>query len=384
MPILPLASLAVALFAAPVSGYDFNHQWSAEGIVAGSVQCQRLNNNDGKPDTCRGALPVRPSLSFTPTTADTFHVGFGFAAGNGLNKKSPFQLSPWGADLHDDVKDINGRGRDYLLNAWYRHAFQLAADNVFSVTAGIIDSVDYLDGNVYANDAYTQFMNEALVNSTQIFLPSYDRGAALQWDNGLWSLRAVFMNVGKDDDNGEDDQNSQQPAKLTDRDLGDDYNFLGVEIGYTLHSALGEGNYRLVWSRTSRDFVDPSGSSAERRGALALSFDQQLGDSLGAFVRVDIQADQAAIDYEYLYSGGIELRGKQWGRPRDNIGLGIAYLHGGNQDIDNTRVAEVYYRLVLHRHLALSADLQTMRDDKKSGKNQAEGFIFGLRVDLHF
>ena len=191
---------------------------------------------------------MRPSLSFTPTTADTFHVGLGFAAGNGLNKKSPFQLSPWGADLHDDVKDINGRGRDYLLNAWYRHAFQLAADNVFSVTAGIIDSVDYLDGNVYANDAYTQFMNEALVNSTQIFLPSYDRGAALQWDYGLWSLRAVFMNVGKGDDNGASTAatplapalaQGEREKELTDRDLGGDYTFLGVESHGEFAESLG-------------------------------------------------------------------------------------------------------------------------------------------------
>ena len=383
---MPGLALGLGVVTVPSSAYDLNQQWSVGGIAAGAVQCQRLSEGDGKPDTCRGALPVRPTLSFTPTAADTFHVKLGFAAGDGLNKKSSFQLSPWAADLNGDVKDINGRGRNYLLKAWYRHAFRLGTDQVLSATAGIIDSADYLDKNAYANDAYTQFMNEALVNSPQVFLPSYDLGAALRWGYGHWSLRAVYMNVGKKDDQEEDGgngQNRRQSGNLTDNDLGNDYDYAAVGIGYRLRSALGEGNYRLVWSRTSRDFIDPSGTSAERRGAVALSFDQQLGETLGAFVRIGTQADQAAVDYKDLYSAGIDLRGGLWGRPRDNIGLGLAYLQGGNQEIESTRVAEGYYRLMLHDNLALSADLQYLRDDKRSGKDPA-GYIFGLRADINF
>lgn len=66
-------------------------------------------------------------------------------------------LSPWAADLEDDLKDINGCGRDYLLTAWYRHGFSLAQDNRLNITLGIIDSTDFLDNNAYANDEYTQF-----------------------------------------------------------------------------------------------------------------------------------------------------------------------------------------------------------------------------------
>jgi hypothetical protein len=44
----------------------------------------------------------------------------GFAAGNGLNSsdsrnRPPFVLATWAADPEDDVEDINGRNRDYLL-----------------------------------------------------------------------------------------------------------------------------------------------------------------------------------------------------------------------------------------------------------------------------
>lgn len=75
-----------------------------------------------------------------------------------------------------------------------------------------MDSTDYLDGNEYANDEYTQFMNEALVNSGSYGLPSYAPGAALEWAAGPWSLNAIGMNVAENDD-------------------GNNFNFWGVQAG---------------------------------------------------------------------------------------------------------------------------------------------------------
>lgn len=384
-PICPqrvlVAATGLLFLQAPLHAYDLDDKLSVGGILAVAGQCQALDQGAGKQNACRGALPLRPQVSFRPTGQDEFYAELGFAAGNGLNKVSPFQLSPWGADLEDDMKDINGRGRSYLLTSWYRHDFRLTPDNLLSATLGIIDSSDYLDNNAFANDEYTQFMNEALVNSPQVFLPSYDLGAAVRWDFGVWSLRAVYMNVGKDQ--GADDGDQGKATKLTDRDLGGDYDYLGAEIGYSVRTPFGVGNYRLVASSTSRDFVDPRGMRAERRSALALSFDQELGDVLGVFIRIDDQSDDAAINYDSAYAGGLDIRGNLWGRERDNIGLGIALMNGGNQGIESTRVAEAYYRLVLHEQYALTADLQHMKDDKTSGKDP-EGFIFGLRADLRF
>ncbi len=55
-------------------------------------------------------------------------------------------------------------------------------------TGGIIDSTDYVDENAYANDEYTQFMNEALVNGPNGFAPSYDIGGAVEWEIGIWDI----------------------------------------------------------------------------------------------------------------------------------------------------------------------------------------------------
>ena len=331
--------------------------------MAGAGQCQSLSDTDAD-DECRGGLPFQPEFSIRPTESDEFFAKFGFAAGNGLNEASPFVIAPWAADLEDDVKNINGRNRDYLLTVWYKHTASFSAENHLGATFGIIDATDYLDDNAYSNDEYTQFMNGALVNGPHVFLPSYDAGAVAEWDVGAWSFRGVYMNVGENDD-------------------GNNYNFWGVQGGYTVETDLGEGTYRILIDGTSAAFLDPDGTSKEKLGALNLSFDQELGDVLGAFIRFGWQKDDAAADYDALYSGGLNILGTPWGREDDNIGLGYAYLNGGNLDVNNSHVGEAYYRAVIGEYFAVTADIQYMRDKNKEG-DSPKGWIFGLRAAAEF
>jgi Carbohydrate-selective porin, OprB family len=361
--ILATGSVLMAL-GAPAVAYDVNERFSIGGILAGSFQCQDLSGKAGADNECAGAMPLQPEASFRPTERDELFVKLGFASGNGLNDKSPFVLAPWAAYLHDDVEDINGSGRNYLLSAWYRHTFTLHEDTTLDAIIGIIDATDYLDENAYSNDEYTQFMNEAMVNGPNAFLPSYDAGGALVWSTGPWSLRGVVMNVNENDD-------------------GNDFTFYAAQLGYTLQSGLGEGNYRVLVDRTSEDFLDGNGESMHKRASILFSFDQQLGDVMGAFLRVGWQSDDAAVNYDAIWSGGINISGSPWKRADDNIGLGYAYLNGGNLEISQSQVAEAYYRFVINDNLALSADIQYMKDDLKNLENPA-GFIYGMRLTAEF
>lgn len=359
-------TLALSLLhpAAPALAYDLNDQFSIGGVLAAAIQCQRLTDAPGFSNSCEGAVPFQPKFSIRPTEADEVVFKFGFAAGNGLNGNSPFNIPPWAADTEQDVKNINGRDRDYLLTAWYKHTFFFADDHQLGTTFGIIDATQYLDENAYANDEYTQFMNSALTNGPNVFLPSYDMGAALQWDDGPWSLRAVLMNIGENDD-------------------GNNYNFYGLQAGYRVNNTLGTGHYRLVMAGASEDFLDPSGTRLENRRSLLLSFDQQFGRVVGGWLRLGWTADDAAVDYSALYSGGLDIKGSGWGRPADNIGLGYALLNGGNLNIGSSHIAEAYYRWQLGEVFGLTADLQYMQDDYKAGGGPS-GWIFGLRATAIF
>ncbi len=368
-------TLAVLLSAlgvgAPVYALDITDQFSIGGVLSGTMQCQSLSDEGTRDadDQCQGAMLVQPEFHFRLTEDDEFFMKLGWAAGNGLNSsenrnRSPFSLTTWAADLEDDVEDINGRNRDYLLTGWYKHTFRFEESSL-GTTFGFVDATDYLDENVYANDEYTQFMNEVFVNTGQANLPSYDAGGALEWESGNWILRGVAMNIGKNDDDNE-------------------YNFFGATLGYKLASSWGEGSYRLTVTGTNEEFLDEKGEDDESLLAAGLSFDQQLGNHWGAFVRFAWQDDDAAVDYDAAYSGGLDIRGSLWGRAEDNVGVGLAYLDG-NLELDETYVFETYYRARFGEYFAVTADVQWMKDDYENNAfEEARGWVFGLRTTAEF
>lgn len=347
------------------AAFDLTDRVTIGGVLTAAYQYQMVSGTTDFEDTGRGAAVFQPDIHVALTVQDEIFVKFGFADGNALNDgTSPFHIAPWAADLEDGVKNINGRNRNYLLTAWYKHTFALSPDNFLGISGGIIDAADYLDENAYAGDEYTQFMNGALVHKVHDFFSSYDLGAAFEWNIGAMAVKSVVMTIG-----ATNDENS--------------YNYYGLQFGYMLNTILGEGNYRMIVDLTSREFEDPQGRKGQARKAMVLSFDQQLGDILGAWIRFGRQDDDAAIDYQNLYSGGLNILGKLWHREKDNVGLAYALMNSGNLAIDKSQVLEVYYRLVFNDYLAISADVQYLQDDLKDAKSPS-GWILGTRLTAIF
>ena len=359
-----IGSAAVfTLFTATLPAHELRENLYLDGIIALALQCQDLSSGTAGTDTCRGAAPFQPTLTYLPTQHDTLFIKLGFATSNGLNDVTPFNITAWGADLKDDVKNINGSGRNHLLEAWYQHLFDIDKRNSLGITLGIIDATQYLDQNAYANDEYTQFMNPALSNAPNSLLPSYDAGLAAQWFINNWSFTGVVMDV-------------HQVTR------NDNYTFYGVQAGYYLETGIGAGNYRILING-DRNLIDLSGRSRQQNDILLISVDQRIGQQFGVFARLGWRLDDDAINYSSIYSGGVDIRGRVWNRALDNIGIGLVYLDGGNNRINNTRIAEAYYRMVVYTDLALTADIQYMHDDffQQPG---AEGFIYSLRATFVF
>jgi hypothetical protein len=114
-----------------------------------------------------------------------------------------------------------------------------------------------------------------------------------------------------------------------------------------------------------------------------VSFDQAFGDTFGVFFRMGWRSLDAAVLYGAIYSGGIKFLGRSWGREADSVGLGYAYLPGGNLDIESTHVVELYYRWVPHRLFEVTANIQYMKDTYVDGTGPS-GFVFGLRGVVPF
>ncbi len=123
MGVLCTSVIAVFPQAANVLGIDMSDKLSIEGVLAGAYQYQNLDAPYDQDDAGRGALPFEPEIRIRVTEEDEIFFKLGFAAGNGLNEISPFNLAPWAAPLEDNVKDINGRNRDYLPSESQKQRF---------------------------------------------------------------------------------------------------------------------------------------------------------------------------------------------------------------------------------------------------------------------
>jgi porin len=347
--------------------YDLNEKLSIEGTMTGIYQYGDLEIKR-RDNAGRGALILDLGANFHPTDTDEFQVTLSFASGNGLNYLNLFSLVPYADDLEDDLKDINGRNRDYLLEAWYKHTFALSKDVSLGITGGIIDATAYVDDNKYANCECTQFMNEAFVNHKNVNLPSYDLGGVIELNVSNFSFRLLMMNSKFEAD--EDDFKN--------------YDYYALQLGYALKSSLGEGNYRVYGFTTSKSFRCWDGEDVDSLQGFGISVDQQLSSIIGVFARVGWQNDAAIIEHEAVYSGGVNINGKLWGRENDEIGLGYAYLTGADQaDIDNTNAIEAYTKFKVSDFSDITLDIQYIDDNMKRGEER-KGIIYGVRANAYF
>ena len=375
-----LTLLVATLLGQEALAYDVTERLALGGTLAMATQCQQVSGA-GDENKCGGGAALMPDLTLNLTDRDQVYLLFDFALGNDLNADSPFALAPWAASLEEDVKDINGSNRSYLLVATYSHDFQFADDHALRFTGGILDTGAFLDQNAYASDENTQFMNVAFANSHSSYLPTYDPGGAMEWRYQDWTLTALGLN-------GEENE------------AGEPFSYYAAGLAYRLGTAWGEGNYRLMYFTTTPDFAATPGAGLDRAEGAVLSLDQELGNGWGVFLRLVWQGDALLGDYIAGYTGGLNVLGTAWGRARDNLGLALGYLEGpagapspgGGGPMDappdepslaSTWIGEAYYRFVATDWLALSADIQYMNDRYRAGED-VRGWVFGLRATLDF
>ncbi|MEW6215088.1 MAG: carbohydrate porin [Nitrospirota bacterium] len=343
--------------------FDLNEKLSIEGTLTGVYQYGDFDV-EGMDDKDRGAAVLDLGVNFHPTERDEFQVTLSYASGNGLNYLELFSLAPYADDLEDDLKDINGRNRDYLLEAWYKHTFTFTKDTSLGITFGIIDSTAYIDDNAFANDEVAQFMNDIFVNNTLANLPSYDIGGIAELDISSFSLRGLAMSSKNEE--------------------GREYNYYALQLGYKLDTPIGEGNYRIYGFTTNKRFLDWDGTGEESLQGFGISADQKLSEIIGVFARLGWQDDDVQIDHDAVYSGGLNINGKLWGRENDEIGLGYAYLNGADKgDIDNTNAIEAYAKFKISDFSDITFDVQYVNDEIKHNEDR-DGVIYGVRLNAYF
>ncbi|RAI58664.1 carbohydrate porin [Roseicella frigidaeris] len=210
-----------------------------------------------------------------------------------------------------------------------------------TITAGKLAVWDFFDNNRYAHEPRTQFLNYALVGAGALDYASdpagYTHGAVLEWENGIWATRLGAFQIARN-----------QGGPQLDERIGRGWQVLG-ELDRAWWIGQHPGALRLLLgasrTRSARydDLTqallgggDPTGVARAYRtkAMVALNFEQQLNDVVGAFARLGWNDGHAQsfmfTEMDWSASAGLSIGGWRWGRYADTVGLAfnLGGLHG--------------------------------------------------------
>jgi hypothetical protein len=278
-----------------------------------------------------GAFYNSTNLFFTYgiTAVDEIFFNGSVVLGNGIVKHAEnlgYSISPTGADMQNDVENINGTGRKHILELWYHRTL-----GKLDIVLGLIDSTAFVDENDYANDQNIQFLNSAFTNNPVAPLPSYNPGVYIRYSKGNTEYKLVIID--------------NEPEDGTSTIFQFNTNINGLNLRPYIYNVFG---------------------SDETNNGFGFSGDYTKG-KLGFFVRVGIPFEKQ----NSFFSFGIEKRKVWFGKDKIGIGFGII-----NKE-KNAYISEFYYTKNLMKHVSITGDIQYMKEFR-------DDIILGGRLYLSY
>jgi hypothetical protein len=286
------------------------------------------------------------------------------------------------------------------------------------IKAGLFALSDDLDLNRYAGSARTQFMDLALWDDAAWDYAADTRGYThallVGYVSPRWALKlAAGQMPTKANGNVFDDDLSRAYALNAELSLHPIENGTVVRVlVYDNHARMGV--YRAAIDAARARDTTPDIVADDRKGRAKYGFgvnlEQPLADSgnTGAFLRLGWNdgktEDFAFTEADRHVSGGLQLAGTVWHRPRDRVGFGAAidglskdhedYLAAGGAGFllgdgrlryGTENIIEWYYRFeVPHAtFVQLSPAIQHIQNP---GYNEDRGplYIYTVRINLHY
>jgi high affinity Mn2+ porin len=286
--------------------------------------------------------------------------------------------------------------------------------DVLAITVGRFSVVDVIDGNRYANDATTEFFNWALFASGAYDYPAdtrgYTWGALADLSKGWWSVRGgialepYYANL------------AQMDWRITkSHGLMAEY-----EVRYHLRARPGAsslllfmntarmGSYEQVLANPNLYDNDIAATRADGRHkyGFALSVEQQLTDTMGAFMRLSWNDGHneswAFTEIDRSLAFGVTQNGRPWRRPKDIIGAAIVgsglsswherYLEGGGYGFligDGSLnyglevIGDLYYKVQINDLISVSAIYQPIVNPAYN-RDRGPVQIFTARLHVEF
>ena len=282
-----------------------------------------------------------------------------------------------------------------------------SADNL-TLTIGKFSVVDVFDTNSYAHDPRADFLNWTSIESGAYDYAAdpwgYTFGAALEWNQDDWTVRAGFFQL------------SPVPnSKIVRMNFGENSTNFELENRHVWLEHPGKIKL-LVWLNQARmasyrDALAESSAVPEvasvrhygSRPGVAFNMEQELTRDLGAFARLSAnRSDKETYEFSDInqsVSTGLSLKGSGWNRPDDAIGLaivenrissnaqsyfaagGLGILIGdGHLNYAPEKILEIFYSVQVTSNFTLALDYQHIANP---AYNQDRGPVSIAGIRLH-
>jgi len=289
-----------------------------------------------------------------------------------------------------------------------------------TLTFGKFAVNDIFDGNTYAHDPRTSFMNLTLTDSgafdAAADVQGYTWGFAADFNQKDWAIRAGYFLV---------------PAQPNGNDFDTRIGYRGqyiaeLESRYQLFSQTGK--LRLTgwlnrvftgsFSETLADpYLNPLTAPPDSPGILATrktrtefgfnaNLEHALTDDIGVFALLSWRNGKTEItswtDIDYGLSAGTVIQGTSWQRPDDKIGLGFAInglsknyrtflaagglglqIGDGRLTYQTEKILEAYYSYNISKLADLTFDYQIIADPAYNA-DRGPVSVGALKLRVHF
>ena len=282
-------------------------------------------------------------------------------------------------------------------------------------TVGKFSVTDVFDTNKYAHDPRVDFLNWSAVDAGTFDYAAdawgYTVGAAAEWYQGPWTLRAgVFdlSNVPNSEHLEPGAHEFQINAEIEKRHELRDRPGRVLLTAFDSRGRMGLLADAVHLAQETGSSVDISAVRSYRsRLGVSLALEQQLTTDLGMFARAGMAAGNVEAyeftDMDRTVSAGGVFKGPGWGRPQDAIGLvaivnrisaarqryldagGLGILVGDGQlpHPGPERILETYYDLAPMRHVNLTLDYQWI-DHPAYNEDRGPVSVLAARVHVQF
>ncbi|MHC4612236.1 MAG: carbohydrate porin [Planctomycetota bacterium] len=244
---------------------------------------------------------------------------------------------------------------------------QFLFNNELSYRIGKVDLGDVFNNNRLQSDNHF-FLNAAFSDNPTMAYPENDFGGDITWR----PHRLVYVAAGAA--NADDDNNSD----TSNRSIRSSDWFTVAEVGFTpWFEDLGAGHYRLTAWYTDAG----SSSGASSASGVSLSFDQDLGPRMLAFLRYGY-TDGDLTTTEQIVAGGMAFR-RPFGKNDDLAGIAAAWGRPADDRLGDQSVVEAFYRFQLTPAIEVTPDLQLIIEPTLAPEEDYV-WVFGVRVRITF